>query len=65
MYDTGAILAAAARYVAGQTNLNLPAELADLPQHQLCEVVHGVARAVNALDTIRAYRPQHAKQQSE
>ena len=64
MYDTDAILAAAARYVAGQTNLTLPPELADLPHHQPREVVHGVARAVNALDTIRAaYRPQHAKHQ--
>jgi hypothetical protein len=39
--------------------------LADLPHHQLREVVHGVARAVNALNTIHAYRPQHAKQQPE
>ena len=65
MYDTAAILAAAARFVAGQTNRKLPPELADLPQDQLREVVQGVARAVTALDTIPAYRPQHAKQQTE
>jgi hypothetical protein len=65
MYDTSAILAAAARFVAGQTDRELPPELADLPHDQLREVVHGVARAVCALDTIHAYRPQHAKERPE
>jgi hypothetical protein len=65
MHDTAAILAAAARFIAGQTNRKLPPELADLPHDQLREVVQGVTRAVTALDTIHAYRPQHAKQQPE
>ena len=65
MHDTAAILAAAARFVAGQTNRKLPPELADLPHDQLREVVHGVARAVTALDTIPVYRPLHAKEQPE
>jgi hypothetical protein len=65
MSDLSAILAAAARFICGQTARKLPPELADLPEQQLREVVHGVARAVAALDTMPAYRPLHAKEQPE
>ncbi len=45
-----AVAAAAMRYVAGKTDRDLPAELAELTDDELRLVVHAAARALAATD---------------
>ena len=48
MTTRSAIAAAAIRYVAGKTDRELPAELAELTEEERERVIHAAARAVAA-----------------